>query len=163
MSTPAGQRSIIGNPYIASSSYNCYRCQFPEGRNFLRNFVEITTPYCADVHCLLTNTIWPAWTENEECPNSSCLGGNSCFLLALNLANDVPFGAPLKNFRNATKRYQIHSFVDELLLGIIVIEEYVKRMMLRTRFKRRGQDVPQTWAGDWFPSTLNCVTDDTNT
>ena len=45
MSTPAGQRSKIGNPYIASSSYNCYRCQFPEGRNFLRNFVEITTPY----------------------------------------------------------------------------------------------------------------------
>ena len=45
--TAAGQRSTGGYPYIDRNSYNCYRCHFPEGRNFLRFFSKITAPYCS--------------------------------------------------------------------------------------------------------------------
>ena len=44
LARPAGQRSTIGFPYIASKSYNCYRCHFPKGRNFLRFFSKSPRP-----------------------------------------------------------------------------------------------------------------------
>ena len=44
LAKPAGQWSTIEYPYIASKSYNCYCCHFPEGRNFLRNFSKSPRP-----------------------------------------------------------------------------------------------------------------------
>ena len=44
VATPAGQRSTGGYPYIACYPYNCYRCHFPEGRNFSRNFPKSPRP-----------------------------------------------------------------------------------------------------------------------
>ena len=46
VATPAGQRSTGGYPYIACYPYNCYRCHFPEGRNFSRNFPKSPRPKC---------------------------------------------------------------------------------------------------------------------